>query len=82
MASYSPFSRWIAPGPEVAAHTPTFPENLANPTASNAAISSCLACTNAGRSSARPHAANSPLIPSPGYPNTCSTPHSRKRAST
>ena len=29
LASYSPLSRWIAPGPDVAAHTPTFPENFA-----------------------------------------------------
>lgn len=29
LASYSPFGRWIAPRPEVAAHTPTVPENLA-----------------------------------------------------
>ena len=29
LASYRPFRRWIAPGPDVAMHTPTFPENLA-----------------------------------------------------
>ena len=29
LASYRPLSRWIAPGPEVAAQTPTLPENLA-----------------------------------------------------
>ena len=29
LASYSPLSRWIAPGPEVATHTPTLPLNLA-----------------------------------------------------
>ena len=29
LASYRPLSRWMAPGPEVAAHTPTRPENLA-----------------------------------------------------
>lgn len=30
----------MAPGPDVAAHTPTLPENLAYPTAWKAAISS------------------------------------------
>jgi hypothetical protein len=29
LASYNPFSRWIAPGPEVAVHTPSRPVNLA-----------------------------------------------------
>src|SRR6478609_6291724 len=71
----------MAPGPLVATHTPTSPLNFANPTASNAAISSCRACTNCGSSFARPHAANNPLIPTPGYPKTCRTPHSRSRAS-
>ncbi len=28
-ASYRPLRRWMAPGPEVAAQTPTLPENLA-----------------------------------------------------
>ena len=66
LASYSPFSRCIAPGPEVAAHTPTRPVNFAYPTASNAAISSCRAWMNFGWFSARPQAASRPLIPSPG----------------
>ena len=47
-------------------HTPKFPVNLAYPTASKAAISSCRAWTNCGLFSARPQAARMPLIPSPG----------------
>ena len=65
LASYRPLSRWMAPGPEVAMQTPTRPVNLAYPTASKAAISSCLAWTNWGLFSARPQAARIPLIPSP-----------------
>ena len=29
LASYKPLSRWIAPGPDVARHTPTWPVNFA-----------------------------------------------------
>jgi hypothetical protein len=39
---------------------------LANPTASNAAISSCRAWMNRGWSSARENAPRIPLMPSPG----------------
>ena len=46
--------------------TPTRPVNLAYPTASKAAISSCRAWMNCGWLSARPQAARMPLIPSPG----------------
>ncbi len=46
--------------------TPTWPVNLAYPTASNAAISSCRAWMNAGLLPARPQAARMPLMPSPG----------------
>ncbi len=66
LASYRPLSRWMAPGPDVAAHTPTPPPNLAYPTASKADISSCRDWTNRGRSPARCEAASSPLMPSPG----------------
>jgi hypothetical protein len=55
----------MAPGPDVAMHTPTRPVNFAYPTASKAAISSCLAWMNWGSLSARPQAARMPLIPSP-----------------
>ncbi|CAM5300602.1 hypothetical protein SCANM63S_07320 [Streptomyces canarius] len=65
-ASYRPLSRWMAPGPDVAAQTPIRPLNFAYPTASNADISSCRDWMNRGWSSARPQAASSPLMPSPG----------------
>src|SRR5437868_5478240 len=44
-ASYKPFSRWMAPGPDVARQTPTSPVNLACAQAMNAAISSWRTCT-------------------------------------
>jgi hypothetical protein len=50
----------------VARHTPTVPANFAQPTASNADISSCRDWTNRGLLSARPNAATMPLMPSPG----------------
>ena len=56
----------MAPGPEVAMQTPTSPENLAYPVASNAAISSWRAWMKCGLLSARPNAATMPLMPSPG----------------
>ena len=46
-ASYSPLSRWIAPGPDVARHTPSFPVALAYAVAMNAAASSW--CTRKNR---------------------------------
>src|SRR3954447_26364087 len=79
LASYRPLSRWIAPGPLVAAQTPNVPLNFAYPTASKADISSCRDWTNWGLSPARPQAASRPLIPSPGKPNTWRTPQSRNR---
>src|SRR5690606_36970689 len=65
-ASYRPFRRWIAPGPEVAMHTPGRPVNLACAQAMNAATSSCGAWMNSNRSSARASAPRIPLMPSPG----------------
>ncbi len=61
--------------------TPNRPVNFAYPTASNAAISSCLAWMNIGSSPARSQAARIALIPSPGNAKTLSTPHSRSRCS-
>lgn len=40
LASYSPLSRWIAPGPDVARHTPSRPVAFACAVAMNAAASS------------------------------------------
>ena len=50
----------------MAAHTPTWPENLAYPTASNAAISSWRAWTNAGWFPAPPPRGQQPIDPIPG----------------
>ncbi len=66
LASYRPLRRWIAPGPDVATHTPSRLPNFAYPTASNADISSCRDWMKRGWSSARPQAASRPLMPSPG----------------
>lgn len=65
LASYSPFSRWIAPGPWVARQTPTSPVYLAWPLAMKAAISSCRTVTSSGSPPARFSAARSGSIPSP-----------------
>src|SRR5205823_5599347 len=46
LASYRPLSRWMAPGPEVAMHTPTSPVNLAWAHAMKAASSSWRAWMN------------------------------------
>src|ERR1700710_737744 len=62
--------------------TPSLSVNFEYPTASKADISSWRDCTNIGSLSARPPAASSPFIPSPGYAKTCSTPHFRSRANT
>ena len=66
LASYSPFSRCTAPGPEVAVQQPTSPVNLAWAQAMNAAISSCRGWMNSGSPPARSYAPRNPLIPSPG----------------
>ena len=66
LASYSPFSRWMAPGPEVARHTPISPVNLACAHAMKAAISSCRTWMKSGSPSARSSAPMIPLMPSPG----------------
>jgi len=41
LASYNPFTRCIAPGPEVARHTPSFPVYFAYAQTINAADSLC-----------------------------------------
>jgi len=41
IASASPVTRFVAPGPEVAMHTPTSPEVLAHPSAANTSPCSC-----------------------------------------
>ena len=41
IASTRPVIRLVAPGPEVAQHTPTLPVDRAYPSAANAAFSSC-----------------------------------------
>ena len=41
----SPVARFVAPGPEVAQHTPTLPVARAYPCAANAAFSSCRTST-------------------------------------
>ena len=56
----------MAPGPDVAMHTPSWPVNFAWAQAMNAAISSCRVWTNRSRSRERRNALRSPLMPSPG----------------
>src|SRR5215208_3618711 len=62
--------------------TPTSPVNLACAQAMKAAISSWRTWISSGRSSPSwSKATVTPLIPSPGYPNTRRTPHSARRRS-
>ena len=61
-----PFSRWMAPGPEVAMQTPISPVNLAWAQAMKAPISSWRDWMSSGSPSARSSAPRKPLIPSPG----------------
>eukprot|EP00963_Diacronema_lutheri_P009943 scaffold938_cov334-Pavlova_lutheri.AAC.63 len=42
MASASPVTRLVAPGPDVAMHTDTFPVHFAYPSAANISPCSCL----------------------------------------
>ena len=58
----------MAPGPDVAMHTPSSPVNLACAHAMNAAISSWRVWMNSGRLPLleRPNAPIKPLMPSPG----------------
>src|SRR2546421_3099104 len=70
----------MPPGPDVARHTPIFPVALAYAPAMNAAASSWCTRTNRTRSALRRRPSMIPLIPSPGSPNTVSTPQSASRA--
>ena len=56
----------MAPGPEVAMHTPGSPVSFAWAQAANAAISSWRTCVNSIRSPTSWNAPSRPLIPSPG----------------
>src|SRR4051794_3303776 len=79
LASYSPLSRWMPPGPEVARHTPSLPVALAYPVAMNAAASSWCTRTNLISSWCRRSPSMIPLMPSPGSPKTVSTPQATSR---
>src|SRR5262249_45704516 len=79
-ASYNPFNRWMAPGPEVARQTPRRPVYFAYPHAMKAADSSCRTCTNEIESWRIRSASMMPLIPSPGRPKITRTPHSISRS--
>ena len=70
-ASYRPFIRWTAPGPDVAMHTPTWPVNLAWAQAMSEAISSWVGRRyrkSLPSPSTRPSAPSKPPMPSPGKP--------------
>ncbi len=73
LASYSPFRRWIAPGPAIAVHTPSLPVYFAYPAAIKAADSSCLTRTNFILSFLTLKASMNPFMLSPGIPKTTST---------
>ena len=74
LASYSPLSRWMPPGPEVDRQQPSRPVNLAQAVAMNAAASSCRTWTKRTSSRRLRNASMTPFTPSPGMPNTVSTP--------
>ena len=67
-----PVIRFVAPGPEVPIHTPTFPEARAKPSAACAAHCSCLTsiCLRSESYSTSYNGSRTP----PGYPKTVSTP--------
>ena len=73
LASYNPFKRWIAPGPEVATQTPELTVYFAYAQAINAQTSSCLTSINLILSCLVLKASINPLIPSPGNPKMVST---------
>lgn len=73
LASYNPFKRCIAPGPEVATQAPSLPVYFAYAQAINAADSSCLTRINLILSCLVLKASINPLIPSPGKPKMTST---------
>ena len=82
LASYNPFKRCIAPGPEVATHAPSFPVYFAYAQAINAADSSCLTSMNLILSCLVLNASINPFIPSPGKPKMTSTSQSSRASAT
>ena len=77
-ASAIPVIKLVAPGPEVAKQTPTFPVALAYPWAACTAPCSCLAKTCFNSSSTSYNASYTGIIAPPGYPNIKSTPSAIK----
>src|SRR4051794_20817912 len=69
----------MPPGPEVARQTPIRPVAFACPVAMKAAASSWCTSTKRISSRWRRRPSMSPLMPSPGRPNTVSTPHAISR---
>ncbi len=78
-ASYRPLIRCRLPGPQLAAHTASWPVSAASPAAANAAASSCRTCSQVIEPSRRSASVN-PLIESPGIPKTRCTPDARSVA--
>ncbi len=68
----------MPPGPEVATQTPSLPVHLAQAQAMKAADSSCRTWMKRTLSWRWRNASMMPLTPSPGMPNTTSTPQSIK----
>ena len=70
LASYMPFSRWMAPGPTVPAHSPSLSVSFAWALAAKAPASSCRTPIHSNRLSSR-SAAESGLMASPKTPHIC-----------
>ena len=66
-ASYRPLIRCRLPGPQLAAHTASWPVSAASPAAANAAASSCRTCSQVIEPSRR-NASVNPFTESPGIP--------------